>query len=119
MLCKNSFAYDKPAYLIAPVEQAIQKFDWNKLSKLCNDKITITIDNNTKIYSKRQGISVLNEYITKKEAGTFKIIYFGKRNNRVFAIGTITKNNKKHTVLLLFERSSFNHKYLLNEINFE
>lgn len=121
MLCNYTYAYahEHPTSYIAPVEHAIQSLDWEALHRLCGDKITITIKDKTKIYSKTQGISVLNDYIGKREAHTFKVLYFGKSSDRIYAIASITKNNKKIKVLLLFERSGKNNTYLLNEINFE
>lgn len=75
-----------------------------EIIKLGKEKIAITVNGKTGVYSHQQGELVLNNFFKAHPCSSFKFIFKGKKHgNSSYAIGTYLSDNYSYRVTLQFK----------------
>ncbi|MDX1445839.1 DUF4783 domain-containing protein [Lishizhenia sp.] len=90
-----------------------------EIIKLGKEKIAITVNGKTGVYSHQQGELVLNNFFKAHPAKSFKFIFKGKKHgNSSYAIGTYVSDKSSYRITLQFKLNS-QKTYLIERLTIE
>jgi hypothetical protein len=97
---------------------AIQKGDYQKLSKKFNTTVDLQIGDTDGNYSKTQAEQILKNFFKKYPPKSFKTIHEGSsKNNSEYIIGSYVSDKKSFRVYILLKK--FNSKMQIHILQFE
>lgn len=102
---------------IDEVVSAIKVGDANRMSKYFDNMIEISINDQSRAYSKPQAEMIVRDFFSSKEIKTFKVVHRGNSNDSEYCVGSLTTENGAFRTTIFMKMKG--DKKLIRELRFE